>query len=138
MNTPVSNKPTLLCVDDNPSVLKMYEVIFAGFGYAVTVANSGMAAVRQVHGQRPDLIILDHEVFGTANGELASRFRKVTANVPLILVSACSSVVEDGSHFLDATLNKSSPIQVLIDQVETLLHASSAQRRSAGLVEHLA
>jgi len=136
MSTPVSNKPTLLCVDDNPSVLKMYRVILAGFGYSVAVADSRIAAVRQVHSERPDLIILDHEMFGTANGELASRFRQVTVDVPLILVSACTSVVEDGSHFLDAALNKNSPIQVLIDQVEALLHTGTTGRRSTGLVEY--
>jgi len=138
MSTPASNEHTLLCVDDNPGVLKMYKVILAGFGYSVAVAGSGTAAVRQLHRERPDLIILDHEMLGTANGELAWRFRQAAADVPVILVSACSSVVEDGSHFLDAALHKYSPIEDLIGRVETLLHADTGGRRSVVPVEHRA
>lgn len=132
-----ANQPRLLCVDDNPSVLRMYQLILAGFGYAVTVASSAPAAIRQVNGHRPDLIIMDHKMFGTANGELATRFRQLASEVRLILVSACSSVVEDGAHFVDASLSKNSPIEVLIDQIEILLRTGTSSARPTALREHV-
>ena len=131
MSQSVLNKPSLLCVDNDPGILRTYQRMPAGFGYSISVASSASAALRHIYSQRPDIIILSHEMIETAGGELASRLKLLASDVLLILVSAFSSVVGDASHFLNAALNASSPIQVLIDQVVALLHVAGSERTFA-------
>ncbi len=113
----------LLCVNGDPDVLKLYRLILVGCGYAVAVASSGPAALDYVDCLRPDLVILDLDLLDTHCGEFSFQIKRLGSDVPLIVLSAHSSVVEDASHFLDVALHKTSSIQVLIEQVETLLCA---------------
>jgi two-component system response regulator MprA len=49
----------VLVVDDNPVVLKAFELKLKGSGFVVNTAMDGAAAVSAVGRDRPDLIILD-------------------------------------------------------------------------------
>lgn len=58
-NTPVSNPPLILAVDDNPRNLQLISSLLSQNGYKVVVANSGENALKYLSLKQPDLILLD-------------------------------------------------------------------------------
>lgn len=50
---------TVLLVDDEPSILHMYEAKFIQTGFSVLVASNGKDALRLAETKRPDLVLLD-------------------------------------------------------------------------------
>lgn len=49
----------ILVVDDDALILHLYRQKFSEAGFEVETASDGIAAVRQLHAQRPNLIVLD-------------------------------------------------------------------------------
>lgn len=53
------NKKTILLVDDDPLINRMYQVKLLNDGYNVEVATNGEEAMTAVHRRKPDLMLLD-------------------------------------------------------------------------------
>ncbi len=64
MSQAPANRPVLLCVDDEPSILKSLERCFLGEGYTVLKAESGQQglAILQERGGKVDLMIVDQRM----------------------------------------------------------------------------
>lgn len=58
---PEDNRPKILAVDDNMSILRNIKSILEN-KYNVSLANSGMKAMNMIGKSRPDLILLDYEM----------------------------------------------------------------------------
>lgn len=52
-------KPKILVVDDDKSLLRLYESALLGRGYRVVCADNGEAALKLAETELPDLIIMD-------------------------------------------------------------------------------
>ena len=52
-------KPTILVVDDDVNLTKLYEAAFSSRGYRVIVANDGETALSLAEKEKPDLVLLD-------------------------------------------------------------------------------
>jgi CheY-like chemotaxis protein len=50
---------TVLIVDDDPLILKIYQGPISAGGYRVEVAEDGLAAMKMLPQVRPDLVVLD-------------------------------------------------------------------------------
>jgi signal transduction histidine kinase/CheY-like chemotaxis protein len=89
--------PRVLVVDDDPSALTLASVALEPGGFDVALASGGLAALRAVREERPDLVVLDllmPEVDGFAVLD-ALRADPATADVPvLVLTSATLSGAE--------------------------------------------
>jgi CheY-like chemotaxis protein len=57
--TPLGQNRKVLVVDDNPVVLKAFELKLKALGFNVLTATDGSEAVSTARHERPDLIILD-------------------------------------------------------------------------------
>lgn len=51
--------PTVLFIDDDPVLLKLYSTRLAADGYQVMIANNGEDALEQIKQTTPDLIVAD-------------------------------------------------------------------------------
>ena len=83
--------PSLLVVDDEPSMLELLACYFAREGFRVTVARDGLEAVERVHEEPPDLVLLNL-LMPVMNGFRACRALKAapsTRHIPVIIFSAC-------------------------------------------------
>ena len=80
-------KPTILVIEDEPSLQKFLRVTLGGQGYAVVEAPTGEAGVRHAAYDRPDLIILDLGLPDVDGVEVCRRIRE-WSTVPIIVVSA--------------------------------------------------
>ena len=80
-------KPTLLLVDDDKSFLLMLQAYLEQEGYRTLLAHSAQAALEQMQGLEPDLIILDY-MMPTMNGlELLTLLRQKNA-LPILMLTA--------------------------------------------------
>ena len=86
----VEETQTILAVDDDPSVLKLMEMVLQSKRYRVLTARSGREALAKVRESMPDLVVLDGmlpEVHGfeiCRQLKTSERFR----HIPVVMVSA--------------------------------------------------
>jgi DNA-binding response OmpR family regulator len=114
---------TILIVDDEPAIRKLYEKEFNEDGYQILLAGSGDEALNMVESQqRVDLIILDIKMEGKDGLQVLDELRNKNKGVPVILNSAYSTYKNDFTSWLaDAYLVKSYDLTELKDKVQELL-----------------
>ncbi|MBI5068178.1 MAG: response regulator transcription factor [Deltaproteobacteria bacterium] len=84
----------VLVVEDDAALRETVAEILADAGYAVSSAGNGKEALASADVERPDVILLDL-MMPTMNGwqfRAAQRQRPTLAQVPVIVVSACSDM----------------------------------------------
>jgi CheY-like chemotaxis protein len=87
MDTPT---PTVLVIDDSPTIRKMVECHLSQAGYRVEAAPDADRGIEAARSIRPDLILLDHQLPGTTGDEVCRRLLadECTAQVPVVVSSA--------------------------------------------------
>jgi PAS domain S-box-containing protein len=90
----MTGKPTILAVDDTPSVLAVLVALLTPDGYLVRTAGSGEQALAAVATSPPDLILLDVQMGDLDGTEVCRRLKEneQTRHVPIILISGYAEV----------------------------------------------
>jgi CheY-like chemotaxis protein len=86
----LSDKKSILVVDDEPDTLELMQTILKHEGYEVLKALNGSEALKEVK-QNPDLILLDIRMPGELNGiEVCKRLKTdpKLKSIPIIIFSA--------------------------------------------------
>ena len=83
---------TILIVDDDPLNLDLLEQELSDLGYAVEKAGDGKAALTQVAGQLPDLVLLDYQMPGMNGIEVLNALRQNHADLPVIIITAYGTI----------------------------------------------
>lgn len=78
----------ILCIDDEPLLLKLMEAQLVPRGYEVFKAPSGVMALRLVKEIRPHIVLLDIMMPGMNGIETLAEIRKIDPNVGVIMVTA--------------------------------------------------
>jgi DNA-binding response OmpR family regulator len=78
----------ILCVDDEPLVLKLMEAQLVPRGYEVFTAPNGATALRLVKEIRPHIVLLDIMMPGMNGIETLAEIQKIDPNVGVIMVTA--------------------------------------------------
>ena len=79
--------PTILVVDDEPSICEVVSLYLQRAGYTVQVANDGRGALQMLTEALPDLVVLDVMLPSVDGLEITRRLRSV-GNTPIILLTA--------------------------------------------------
>ena len=77
----------ILIVDDEPDIVSMLASFFAGNGYQVLTAHSGMESLRRVE-QNPDIILLDINMPDMDGLETFERMKEFHNEAPVIFLTA--------------------------------------------------
>jgi DNA-binding response OmpR family regulator len=113
---------TILVVDDEEHILKLYQKVLIDDGFHVKLANSGEQAIQMAKEEEIDLVVLDIKMEGLSGLETLSELRKNRRNMPIILNSAYSTYKSDFQSWLaDAYLVKSANVEELRLKVHELL-----------------
>ena len=117
-------KPSVLLVDDDPTVSAMFGLGLAAAGFAVTDAASARAALGAIEHDLPDVIVLDWQMPGMRGDELLDVLRqnKETSDVRVLFLS---NFPRDDPHVAGAVV-AGSPIVWLVKSQNTV--------RAAGVV----
>ena len=81
------NKPTILIVDDEPSISEVVSIYLERAGYQARVARDGQAALKILEEQSPDLVVLDLMLPKVDGLEITRRLR-AQGDIPIIILTA--------------------------------------------------
>ena len=96
----MSEKKTILLIDDDPDFVEAVKVIVESGGYNVRVAYDGKEGLAAVEEEQPDLIVLD-VMMPVMNGHEACTKLKSdekTAGIPIILLTAVADRVTTSTY----------------------------------------
>ncbi len=124
--------PTIrvLCVDDEPHLLRTLEVNLTARGYLVDLATTGEEALRLATVNSPDLVLLDLGLPGMS-GRLVIQQLRERSDVPIIVLSARDAestkvgALDDGA---DDYLTKPFGMGELLARIRVALRRPAAQR----------
>ncbi len=88
------NLGTILIVEDDPRMQKVLRRIFTEEHYAAVVAGDGQTGLDLFHSERPIAVVLDLILPQISGRELCQRFKSLSAEVPIIVLSAITEVAD--------------------------------------------
>src|SRR6185503_19613375 len=96
------NPPTVLVVDDDDDLRGSLCATLEDAGYAVTSANDGEHALRQMEKGTPDLLLLDLMMPNGSGWDVLEALRSAPKEppVPVVIISAYASSPPDGARTL--------------------------------------
>jgi DNA-binding response OmpR family regulator len=81
------NEPTVLVVDDEPSISEVVSIYLRRAGYQVVVAQDGQQALQVLEKEPPDLVVLDLMLPKVDGLEITRRLR-AQGDTPIIMLTA--------------------------------------------------
>lgn len=120
----------LLIVEDNIVILTMQKQIFEMEGYDIITAQEGMDALKKVHQERPDVVLLDVNIPGMNGFELCRQVKEDPAlsDTVVVMISAVYYSDEDAKKGMamgaDAYFTKPYENEALQSKIKELLDKS--------------
>jgi DNA-binding response OmpR family regulator len=122
MSKEVSAVRTILVVDDEVNLCRLYEKELEEAGYNVVIAHDGRKAVELVERNGVDLVVLDIRMEGQDGIDTLHQLIQQKRDLPVILNTAYSTYRMDFNTWLaDAYVIKSSDLTELKDKIQELL-----------------
>jgi signal transduction histidine kinase/DNA-binding response OmpR family regulator len=115
----------ILCVDDEPDVLKFLQLTFEDAGYRVLLAGDHDGAIALARAEQPDLICLDLGMPGKSGYDVLSSLQAISdlASVPVIVVSVTSEEARALASGARCYLSKPVDMDDLVTAVRAVLAA---------------
>ncbi len=88
----MSDKITILVVDDDHGHRTMLKTLLDDWGYQIFEADDGSTAIEQVKNSRFDLILMDNRMLKISGLEALNEIRRLNATIPVIIMTAYSSI----------------------------------------------
>ena len=88
----ITDKATIIVVDDDPEMANVLRDVLAEAGYRALSAGSGAGALMLVKEQDPDLLITDLRMSGMSGHQLQLELKRVAPNLPVIIITAFGSI----------------------------------------------
>ena len=84
--------PTILIVDDQPEILRVYARVLEAAGHAVQIANSAEVAMQLIEAAPPDAVLLDMKMPYVNGMGLLYRVRKGHPRMPVALMTGMTDL----------------------------------------------
>ncbi|MBQ8782405.1 MAG: response regulator transcription factor [Clostridia bacterium] len=125
------SKEKVLVVDDDFNICELLRLYLEKEGYAVTIANDGMSAVKTFNQVQPDITLLDIMLPQLDGWQILREVRK-TSNKPIIMLTAKGEVFD---KVLGLELGADDYITKPFDTKEVIARIKAVLRRSGSAVE---
>lgn len=120
------NNFTVLCVDDEPAVLRPLAIMLQRRGFTVLAADNGNTAIEIFRkSERIDAVVLDYMMPDISGGEVARLLRQENAGIPIILHTGYKDLDDPLLANVTCTLPKGS-LNFLVTKLHDLLRANNA------------
>ena len=124
----------ILIVEDNIVILTMQKQIFEMEGYEIVTAQEGMDALKKIHQEHPDVVLLDVNIPGMNGFELCRQIKE-DPNLQSIIVVMISAVYysdEDAKKGMamgaDAYFTKPYENEVLQGKIKELIEKRDGEQ----------
>jgi len=84
--------PTILIVDDEPTILQSLSGILTDEGFDVALASNGYEALQYIENEAPDLVLLDVWMPGIDGIETLQEIRKKYPNTQVVMITGHGSI----------------------------------------------
>ena len=84
--------PSILIVDDEPSILQSLSGLLADEGFEIKTASNGYEGLKIIEEGSPDLVLLDIWMPGIDGIETLKEIRKSYANIPVIIITGHGTI----------------------------------------------
>ncbi len=117
----------ILCIEDEPEMIDLIRLILGRRGFEVLGATGGMAGLKEVREQLPDLVLLDLMMPDMDGWEVYQQMKAddSTRSIPVIVVTAKAQSIDKvlGLHIakVDDYIAKPFSPQDLLNSVEKVL-----------------
>jgi two-component system response regulator GlrR len=130
VSEPNSDKPQLLLVDDDKSLLRLLTIRLEGEGFQVTAVEDGQAALKKLQNDNYDVVLSDLRMPGLDGLSLFEEVMGIRQDIPVILMTAhgtISDAVAATQRGVFGFLTK--PVDH--DELRTLLNKALSQSQAA-------
>jgi CheY-like chemotaxis protein len=124
-------RATLLCIDDHQNSLSGWALFLQHVGYSVLSAANPDEGLQLFATNAIDAVVLDYSMPDLDGGRVAAAMKRIKPNVPILMFTAHAHLPAGAVRFVDSTVIKGQPPQVLLDRIEELL-AAAAEREERG------
>jgi DNA-binding NtrC family response regulator len=117
------NRHTLLCVDDDPGIRQLYELLLGSNGYEILLAADARQGLHFLRSRKHgiDAVITDYEMAGMNGVEFADEVKRRHPQLPILMMSGSAPTDEDAMVSIDASLPKGTSVHKIVEQIEQLL-----------------
>ncbi len=84
--------PTILIVDDEPSILQSLEGLLTDEGFEVSTASNGYEALQHIESEAPDLVLLDIWMPGIDGIETLKEIKKSSPHIQVIMITGHGTI----------------------------------------------
>jgi len=124
----------ILIVEDNIVILTMQKQIFEMEGYEIVTAQEGMDALKKIHDETPDVVLLDVNIPGMNGFELCRQIKENSdlKDIIVVMISAVYYSDEDAKKGMamgaDAYFTKPYENEVLQSKIKELIEGRNGQQ----------
>jgi len=115
----------ILCVDDEAIGLLVRKTLLEKAGYRVLTAPDGPQGLDLFNQHPVEAVILDYSMPGMHGGEVAARMRGTKPHVPILLLSAYTSLPADVLERFDCSMTKGEGPPLLLEKLTQMLSRAS-------------
>lgn len=120
--------PRILCVDDDPRINELNEVVLTRAGYEVEIAVSPADALERVRSKVFDLVITDLFSSACSDATFIAKLRALSPSIPVIVVSGNHNPPVEVLLQADAFVQKAYSLNALKDSVREVLTRDKLRR----------
>jgi CheY-like chemotaxis protein len=113
-----SSYPTILCVEDDATYLRLRKTLLEKEGYIVLTATTGSRAVAIMQRVPVSLVLSDHMLRGTTGIALAHQLKAIKPHVPFVLYSG---MVPDVMGDADCFISKDETVASFLSIIKSLI-----------------
>ena len=122
---------TILIVDDDKNLRKLYKDELEAEGYRITLAANGREALALVSGELPDLVVMDIRMPELDGLEAMARLLREHGRVPVLLNTAYASYKDSFIAWAaEGYIIKSSDLEPLKRRIREILHIQPSPQLS--------
>ena len=112
----ISGKPSILIVDDDAGILRVFTKIFEKKGYNVTVAEKGKEAVERLNASHYDIALVDLALPDMAGNDLFPLIENASPNALKIMLTGQTFLqgsVEGADFFVGKPVNPEKLLSII-------------------------
>jgi two-component system, OmpR family, response regulator QseB len=120
--------PTVLYIDDRPTLLELRKATLESHGLSIETVLSESAAMRLLEGTSVDAVLLEYKQEGMDREAIAYHIRQRFPNLPIVLISAYFEMPERILWLVDEYVLKSEIPEGLVRAIERVTCPSNADK----------
>ncbi len=119
----------VLCVDDETIGLEVRRMLLERAGYRVLTALDGPSGLVLFQNEPVEAVVLDFAMPGMSGGEVALRMREIKPQVPILMLSAYTSLPPEVMRTVNLSMTKGEGAPALLQKLSSLVAPDASHER---------